>query len=185
VDQAILHAASSLLAENGLKALTIEDVAARAGVGKASIYRRWPSKGTLALEAFVTEFLALQPPVDTGSLAGDMDASLCAWVHAVVGTSVGRSIVGLIAEAQFDPDLAVAWRDGVVAKIRNQHRQTIERAIARGEIPKSSDVDVLIDLFYGPAYHRLLHGHLPLNEEFVHQVVVVVVAGAKAGSTAH
>ncbi|HEY5266163.1 MAG TPA: TetR/AcrR family transcriptional regulator [Acidimicrobiales bacterium] len=181
VEQAILKAAASLLAEQGLRALTIEDVAARAGVGKASIYRRWHSKGTLALEAYVTEFLAAQPPVDTGSLAGDMYASLCAWIHTVKETPTGRSLVGLVAEAQFDPDLAIAWRDDVVAKIRNQHRLTIERAIARGEIPKDSDVEVLMDLFYGPAYHRLLHGHLPLTEEFAHEVVAIVVAGAKAG----
>jgi predicted nucleotidyltransferase len=57
----------------------------------------------------------------------------------------------------------------------------IERAIERHEIPSASDIDVLMDMLYGPAYHRLLQGHLPLSEEFVQQVVAVVVAGAKAG----
>jgi AcrR family transcriptional regulator len=182
VEQAILNAAAQLLAERGLQGLTIEDVASLAKVGKTSIYRRWPSKGTLALEAFLGEFLLLQPPVDTGSLTGDLQAALSAWVRAVAGTPTGRSLVALIAEAQFDPDLSKAWSENVVATARNQHRSMIERAIAREEIPIDSDVDVLMDMLYGPAYHRLLQGHLPLSEGFVQQVVAVVVAGAKAGS---
>jgi len=181
VEQAILKAAATLLAERGLQALTIEDVASLAKVGKASIYRRWPSKGTLALEAFLSEFLLLQPPVDTGSLTGDLQQALSVWVEAVAGTPTGRSLVGLIAEAQFDPDLAKAWGENVVTVARNQHRSMIERAIDRDEIPRDSDVDVLMDMLYGPAYHRLLQGHLPLTDDFVQRVVAVAVAGAKAG----
>jgi AcrR family transcriptional regulator len=184
VEQAILKATASLLSERGLRALTIEDVASLAKVGKTSIYRRWPSKGILALEAFLSEFLQLQPPIDTGSLAGDLDEALSAWVKAVAGTPTGRSLVALIAEAQTDPELAIAWSEAVIKKARNQHRSMIERAIVRGEIPGDSDVDVLMDMLYGPAYHRLLQGHLPLTENFVHQVVAVVVAGAKAGAAA-
>jgi AcrR family transcriptional regulator len=181
VEQAILKAAASLLDERGLQALTIEDVASLAKVGKTSIYRRWPSKGILALEAFLNEFLLLQPPIDTGSLTGDLNEALSAWVGAVAGTPTGRNLVALIAEAQSDPDLAIAWSERVVKTARNQHRSMIERAIARDEIPRDSDIDVLMDMLYGPAYHRLLQGHLPLSEDFVQQVVAVVVAGAKAG----
>lgn len=181
-EEAILKATSELLIERGFAALTIEEVASRAGVGKSSIYRRWSSKGTLALQAFVTEFLASQPPPDTGSLEGDMNAALAAWVRTVSGTPNGRVLVGLIAEAQHDRDLAVAWRETVVVSIRAPHRLMIERAIDRGEIPPGSDVDVLTDMLYGPAYHRLLHGHLELSEAFTRTVVAVVVAGAKAGA---
>jgi AcrR family transcriptional regulator len=182
VEQAILKATASLLAERGLQALTIEDVASLAKVGKTSIYRRWPSKGILALEAFLSEFLLLQPPIDTGSLTGDLNEALSAWVRAVAGTPTGRSLVALIAEAQTDPELAIAWSEAVIKKTRKQHRSMIERAIIRREIPGDSDVDVLMDMLYGPAYHRLLQGHLPLTKGFVHQVVAVVVAGAKAGA---
>jgi AcrR family transcriptional regulator len=181
VEQAILKATVRLLDERGLQALTIEDVASLAKVGKTSIYRRWPSKGILALEAFLSEFLQLQPPIDTGSLEGDLNAALSAWVGAVAGTPTGRNLVALIAQAQSDPDLAIAWSERVVMAARNQHRSMIERAIARNEIPRDSDVDVLMDMLYGPAYHRLLQGHLPLTEGFAQQVVAVVVAGAKAG----
>ncbi|HEY5267105.1 MAG TPA: TetR/AcrR family transcriptional regulator [Acidimicrobiales bacterium] len=181
VERAILKAAAALLEERGFRAFTIGEVALRAKVGKPSIYRRWPSKGTLALDAFLSEYLQLLSPVNTGTLEGDLSASLTAWVQAVEGTPMGRSLVGLIAEAQSDRDLAMSWRERFVTTARSQHRLTIERAIARGEIPSGSDVDVLMDLLYGPAYHRLLNGHLPFSEASVHEVVAVVVAGAKSG----
>ncbi len=181
VEQAILEATATLLAERGLQALTIEDVASLAKVGKASIYRRWPSKGTLALESLLGEFLLLQPPIDTGGLTSDLNAALSAWVKAVAGTPTGRTLVALIAETQSDPGLAVAWREKFMTAARSQHRLMIERAITRGDIPMNSDGDVLMDMLYGSAYHRLLQGHLPLSKVFVRQVVAIVVAGAKAG----
>src|SRR5271156_1535101 len=90
--RAILTAAVDLLAERGLAAMSIEEVAARAGVGKATIYRRWSSKGLLALDAFVTSFQEQQPLPDTGTLRGDLIAALTAWVRAVTGTSMGAML---------------------------------------------------------------------------------------------
>jgi AcrR family transcriptional regulator len=182
VERAILRAAADILAERGLDAMTIEDVAARAGVGKTSIYRRWSTKGTLALDAFLLDFLQSQPLPDTGSLDGDLVAVLRAWVRTARETPTGRALTELVAHAQYDPDLAAAWRQRVVGPTRAQHRQVFERAIARGEIPTGSDVDVLMDLLFGPAYHRLLNGHAPLSDRFIRRVVAMVVAGAKAGA---
>lgn len=162
--------------------MTIEDVAARAGVGKSSIYRRWPSKGTLALDAFRAEFLARQPVVDTGVLEDDLRSALTWWAAAVVGTPTGRALVGLIAEAQLDDGLARGWIDRVVTPVRAQHRTMVERAIGRGEIPADTDVDVIMDLLYGAAYHRLLQGHLAITPEFIEHVARVVAEGAKAGA---
>jgi AcrR family transcriptional regulator len=177
-----LGAAAEVLAEQGLRAMTIEEVATRAGVGKATIYRGWSSKGTLALEAFLDEFLSTQPPIDTGSIEGDVRSALQAWVETVNGTTTGRSLVGLIAEVQLDPELGVAWHHDFVDVVRGQHRRMVDRAIARGELPRGSDVDIMMDLIYGPAYHRLMQGHLALNQEFVELVTAMVVAGAKAGA---
>ncbi len=162
--------------------MTIEDVAARAGVGKSSIYRRWPTKGTLALDAFLDDFLARQPPVDTGALEGDLRAALTLWSTAVVDSPTGRALVGLIAEAQLDADLRRNWIERVITPARAQHRQMVERAIARGEIPAGSDVDVIMDLLYGAAYHRLLQGHLAITPEFIELVARVVAEGAKSGA---
>ena len=150
-DRAILTAARDLLAERGLAAMSIEEVAARAGVGKATIYRRWPSKGLLALDAFVASFREEQPLPDTGSLRDDLLAALHAWVRAVTQTAMGPMLTGLIAEAQHDPELRGAWRDRVLEPLRTQHRIMLDRAIARGEITASVDQDVVLDLFFGAA----------------------------------
>src|SRR5689334_1668425 len=159
-DRAILTATADLPAERGVAAMSIEEVAARAGVGKTTIYRRWPSKGLLALDAFVISFRAEQPQPDTGTLRGDMLSALHAWVRAVTQTAMGPMLTGLIAEAQHDPELRGAWRDRVLEPLRTQHRVMLDRAISRGEIAASVDRDVVLDLFFGVAEHRLLLGHL-------------------------
>ncbi|MGE5134166.1 MAG: TetR/AcrR family transcriptional regulator [Gemmatimonadota bacterium] len=179
-DRAILRAATEVLAEQGLGGMSIEEVAARAGVGKATIYRRWPSRGALALDAFRAEFKEQQPLPDTGTLRGDLLAALRSWVRAVTGTRAGRMLAGLIAEAQADPALAVAWREQVVERLREQHAIMLRRAIGRGEIPAGTDLDVALDMLYGAAYHRLLHGHRPLTDSFVRTVVDLLVAGLTA-----
>lgn len=183
-DRAILTAAADLLAERGLAEMPIEEVAARAGVGKATVYRRWPSRGALALDAFLAEFAGQQRLPDTGTLHGDLLAALRSWVRAVTRTRAGRMLAGLIAAAQHDPALAAAWRDRVMGPLRARHATMLRRAIARGEIPASTDIDVALDLMYGAAYHRLLHGHQPLTSTFTRRVVDVIVAGLTAGPAA-
>lgn len=182
VDQSILKAAAALLAERGLAAMTIEDVAAQAGVGKSSIYRRWPTKGTLALDAFLVDFLTQQPPVDNGDLEVDLREALSQWAATVVGTPTGRSLVALVAEAQSDPELARGWIERVMMPVREQHRTMVERAIERNEVPAATDVDVIMDLLYGAAYHRLLQGHLEITPEFIELVARMVAQGAKSGA---
>ncbi|HEX6525272.1 MAG TPA: TetR/AcrR family transcriptional regulator [Streptosporangiaceae bacterium] len=179
-DRAILAAASSLLAERGLAAMSIEEVAGRAGVGKATIYRRWPSKGLLALDAFAASFRAEQPSPDTGSLRGDLRAALRTWVRAVTMTPVGRLLSPLIGAAQHDPQLHAAWRERVLEPLRAQHRIMLARAAERGEIQASTDFEVVLDLFFGAAQHRLLLGHLPMTERFIDSVVDVIVDGISA-----
>jgi AcrR family transcriptional regulator len=179
-EQSILEATTQLLEEKGFKALTIEDVAVRAGVGKATIYRWWQSKGTLAFDAFSVQFLARQPLPDTGSLRGDFLAALRGWIRSVKGTPTGQTLVELIAEVQRDPALAAVWRDRFIGPVRDHHRVMIERAIARGEIPVSTNTEVALDLLFGPAYHRMLQTHLPLTDRFAREMVDIVVGGLVA-----
>lgn len=181
-DRAIMAAATELLATRGLGGLSIEEVAARAGVGKATIYRRWPSRGALALDAFLAEFQQQQPLPDTGTLHGDLLAALRSWVRSVTRTPAGRMLAGLVAEAQRDPALAVAWRDRVTAPLRERNLILVKRAVERGEVPPDVDADVLLDLVFGAAYHRLLQRHRPLNDRFVKKVAELVVAGVSAGT---
>lgn len=179
-DSAILRAATDLLAERGLGGMSIEEIASRAGVGKATIYRRWPSRGALALDAFLAEFLGQQPLPQTGSLRGDLLSALRAWIRSVTETSAGPILVDLIAEAQHDRGLAAAWRDTVLKPARAQSARMLDHAISRGEIPADTDADVVLDLLYGPAYHRLLNRHQPLTDRFARQVVDLIVAGLAA-----
>jgi AcrR family transcriptional regulator len=177
-----VQAAAQILAERGFDAMTIEEVATRAGVAKTTIYRRWSTKGALALDAFLGDFLSRQPTVNTGSLEGDLRESLTFWARAVVDTPTGRTLVRLVAEAQLDEQLAQAWSERVMGPLRNQHRLMVERAIERGEIPDGSDVEAVMDMTYGPAYHRLLQGHLDITPPFIALVARTVAAGARAGA---
>lgn len=179
-DEAIRAATAALLDERALSEFTVEDVANRAKVSKASVYRRWPSKGTLAFDAFMADFVKRQPLADTGTLRGDLLAALQGWVRAVRRPKTARTLRGLLAEAQSDPELADAWRERFVEPLRARHRAIMERAVGRGELPPSADVGLLLDLLYGPAYHRLLHRHLPLTDDFVVAVVDAVMAAAAA-----
>jgi AcrR family transcriptional regulator len=179
-DRAILHAAAELLAERGLSGMSMEEVAARAGVAKTTLYRRWPSRGTLALDAFLDDFQSQQPLPDTGTLRGDLLAALRSWIRSVTRTSAGPILAGLIAESQQDPGLAVAWRERVVERLRSQHKIMLNRAVERGEIPAGTDQEVVLDLLFGSAYHRLLHGHQPLTDKFARQVVDMIMTGIRA-----
>jgi AcrR family transcriptional regulator len=177
VDLSILAAATAILDERGLAGMSMEEVASRAGVGKATVYRRWPSRGALALDAFMAEFRSQLQVPDTGTLRGDLLASLRAWSRAVSKTRAGRMLAGLLAEAQRDPQLAVAWRERVFDPLRAQQKTLVDKAVRRGEIPAGTDADVVLDLVFGAAYHRLLQGHLPLSDRFARQVVDLVMDG--------
>lgn len=175
--QAILDAANEILEERGLGDLTIDEVAQRAGVSKATIYRRWSTKGTLVFEAFTADFLTRQPLPDTGSLRSDLLLALRGWIKVVKGTVRGRTLVGLIAEVQRDPELAEMWRDAFLGPVRAQHRVMLDRALARGEVIPGTDPEVVLDLVYGAAYHRLLQSHLPLSDRFAQAVVEIATVG--------
>ena len=179
-DRVILVAAAEVMAEKGIGGLSIEEVAVRAGVGKTTIYRRWSSRGTLALDAFLAEFDGQQGLPDTGTFAGDLRAALGAWVRAVSGTSAGNMLVGLIAEMQHDRNLAVGWQDQVIAPLRAQYSIILDRGVTRGEIPAETDAGIVLDLLFGACYYRLLQGQRPPTEQFVNQIVDVVAAGARA-----
>jgi AcrR family transcriptional regulator len=183
-DRVILVAAAEVMAEKGIGGLSMEEVAVRAGVGKTTIYRRWSSRGTLALDAFLAEFEGQQGLPDTGTFAGDLRAALGGWVKAVSGTSAGTMLVGLIAEMQQDSRLAAAWQDRVIAPLRAQYSIMLDRGVSRGEIPAETDAGIVLDLVFGACYYRLLlygqHGQRPLNEQFVNPVVKVIAAGVGA-----
>lgn len=176
--QAILAAAAELLLARGLDAVSMDAIAARAGVSKATIYRWWATKETLAADALQVQLSEpTSEPPDTGTLRGDLTALTAGWVARVGDRPFGRVIGALITEAATDPVFGALYRERFVEPRRAQARAAFQRAVARGEIAACTDVEAAVDLVYGPLYHRLLHGHAPLTPEFAAAVVRVVVAG--------
>ena len=154
----------------------MDELADVAGVSKATIYRWWPSKETLALDVLLTEWRT-ERPRSTGSLRGDLLALLRPWVRVVAKRPYGRMIASLIAEAQCNPGFGRLWRERFVAVRREPGHLAFARAIQRGEIAADTDIELALDLLYGPLYHRMLHGHAPLND----RVAVAVVDAALHG----
>lgn len=176
--QAILHAAFDLLGERGLGATSMDAVAERAGVSKATIYRWWDSKELLALDALYAAWdTTRQTPRPTGTLRSEMLALVRPWVRLVAAGPSARILTALVAEAQNDPVFAETYRAHFVEPRRDQARAMFARAIDRGEILADTDIEVVIDLLWGPFYHRLFHGHAPLNDRFAHRSVDTVLAG--------
>jgi AcrR family transcriptional regulator len=176
---AILCAAIELLLDQGLHAMSMDDVAQRAGVSKATIYRWWSSKELLALDALATAWATPTPDTqrDTGSLRGDLLAGFRAWLRQLKQKPYGRVIAGLVAQAQTDPEFAQLYRDYFVQPRRANTRELLLRGINRGEIPADTNLEVTLDLLYGPIYHRLLHGHAPITDRFAQQVIDIVIVG--------
>jgi AcrR family transcriptional regulator len=175
--KAILAAVMDLLLEQGLHAMSMEEVARRAGVSKATIYRWWPSKERLALDALATEW-AFTPPAaqrDTGSLRGDLRTRLLPWLRQLNRKPYAHVVAGLVAEAQTSPEFAELYRSHFVQARRDATRELLVRARDRGEIAANTDLEVTLDMLYGPIYHRLLHGHAPLTEQFAQQVIDYVI----------
>jgi AcrR family transcriptional regulator len=176
--QAILQAAFELLGERGLAATSMDAVAERAGVSKATIYRWWDSKELLALDALYAAWdTAGLVTRQTGTLRAEMLALVRPWVRLVATGPSARILTALLAEAQNDPEFGQAYRAHFIEPRRDQARAVFSRAIARGEIPAGIDVEVAIDLLWGPLYHRLFHGHAPLNERFARRSVDTALAG--------
>src|SRR5580693_9550288 len=183
--QAILEAASELLLARGLSAVSMDAVAERAGGSKATIYRWWPTKETLALDALYNEWAAVQPRTrSTGTLRGDLLGLLRPWVRLASSRPYGRVIGALVTEAQTDPEFAEIYLSRFVEPRREQARVIFRAAIERGEIPADTKIEVAVDMLYGPLYHRLLHGHAPLNERFVRDVVDTTLNGIMPSQTA-
>ncbi len=178
--QAILAAAADLLLARGLTQVSMDAVAERAGVSKATIYRWWPTKETLALDALYQQWAdpGTESP-DTGTLRGDLLALMLPWISRVGNRPYGRIVAALITEARTDPAFGAVYRERFLEPRRAAARTAFARALARGEIPLGTDVEAAIDVLYGPFYHRLLQGHGPLTQEFAETVVGIVVAGVK------
>jgi AcrR family transcriptional regulator len=181
---AILDAAMTELLERGLHAMSMDDVARQAGVSKATIYRWWPSKELLALDALAAEWAASASAGEreTGNLRDDLLARFRPWVRQLSSKPFARVVAGLVAEAQTDPEFAELYREHFIRPRRDATRELLDQARNRGEIAEDTDLELTLDLLYGPIYHRLLQGHAPLTERFAQQVIDHVITSIQKNS---
>lgn len=153
--RAILDATLTMLDEIGYGALTIEGVAARAGVGKTTIYRRWPSKLELAVDA-VAEMRPEFPPEDAGSLEGDFAAVQRNQVARAAAGPVPRILPRMLAESMGDADLHRAIRQELIDPIRAVIGEVLRRGVERGELPPDLDFELATDMVHGTVVYRIL-----------------------------
>jgi AcrR family transcriptional regulator len=151
---AILAAALELAVEGGLRGLSMEAIAARAGVGKATIYRRWKTKEALFAEAIGSIALAPEVP-DTGSARGDFEATSGAAVGRMAPEAF-RVLPRLMADAADDPELLAALREALVRPRRAAIAEILRRGIERGELRGDVDIDLVSDMLIGPMIARVL-----------------------------
>jgi len=118
---------------------------------------------------------------DTGSLRGDLLSLIQPWARLVSSRPYGAVVAQLIAAAQADPAFAAEYRQRFVAPRRASARAALQRAQERGEIPAGTPMEVALDLVYGPIYHRLLHGHAPIDEQFVTDAIDLALNGIRGG----
>ena len=172
--RAILDATLELLVEVGFSALTVEGVATRAGVGKATIYRRWPSKLPLVIEAF-RELPRLEE-VDTGSLVEDLKKMLRSYLQLFHSTPLGAVLPSLAGERAHDPQLSELF-DPVIKGRRQPLVRAFERAVERGEVPPDLDLELAADLVVGPIAVRLFFTGGKVSPRMVGPMVDLALRG--------
>jgi AcrR family transcriptional regulator len=176
---AILEATADLLLEGGLGATSIESIAARAGVSKVTIYKWWPSRGSVAIDAYFYRYSQTTAFPDTGRVSDDLTAQLLAMIAAFRGRA-GEIMAELIGQAQSDPALAGTLRTGWLQPRRELSAEVIQRGIDRGELRRDIDMAVLLDQLYGPVYYRLVARHEPLSDDFARELVRNTLNGVRA-----
>jgi len=176
--QAILRSTLKILGENGFSHFTIEDVAERACVGKATVYRWWPNKGALIADAFASNTTRKLRFPATGSVDTDMGRQI-RQVSKVFRSPRGRIVSAILAAGQSDKDLIAAFRERFLWPRRREAYETLRRGILRGELRKDIDSDLLLDSLYGPIYMRFLIQHDRLTPDFVDRLCALVLGGAR------
>lgn len=179
VRAAVLAAAGTMLLENGLRDITFEKVAARAGASKMTLYKWWPSPGALALDAY---FAATEQTLafhDTGDLAADLARQLHSFVTFLTSREHGPVIAELVGAAQSDPDLATALAERYTLPRRALAVARLRTALDAGQLRPGTDLESVVDQLWGACYHRLLMPGLPLDTDFTDTLVRNLLSGIR------
>jgi AcrR family transcriptional regulator len=175
-EEAILAATLHLLKEKPLRDVTIEAIARKAGVGKMTIYKWWPSKAYVALDAFRKTMNKMVVIPDTGDTERDL-AELLRTIMKFYSSSTGRIFGQFLAESQSDPEFAALFRERFLKPRREAAGELLDRAITRGEIDRTLDRELVLDLIFGPMVLRLMVGHAPLNKSEADAMISTLLRG--------
>ena len=176
----ILDATLRLLADENMtmKSLSIEAIAKEAGVGKTTIYRWWPSKAAVVIDAFMENHL-LHTPVRTDvSVRVALASHLRSLIRQYAGVA-GRLVSQILAESQYDPELRAMFRERFFDDRYATIVALVQRGIDNGEFSASLDPRILTEMLYAPVYHRLLIGHHPLDEELADELIATALEPAR------
>ena len=172
----IIAATAALLDEGGITAVTMEAVAAKARVGKPTLYREWPNAQALAMAAFLETTRAQKPRTGKTRPLDALREQLRAIARGF-STRSGRNTAMMIAAAQHDSELAKVFRNRFIMARREEGRTLLTRAIAAGALRADTDTDLALDLIYAPLYFRLLIGHGPLDAAFTDAILDAALKG--------
>lgn len=171
---AILVAARDLLGRGGLTAVTIEAIAQKAGVSRPTIYRYWPNAPAVAMAAFLETTGTTEAAKSPRTALAALRAQLHALADAFAAPT-GRSVAAMVAAAQSETELAKAFRNEFIARNRDATRTLLARCIADKAIEAPDDMELTLDLVFGPLFYRLLMGHAPITRDFVDQLLDTVI----------
>jgi AcrR family transcriptional regulator len=175
--EAIMRTTLELGREIGYAKLSIEAVAARAGAGKHTIYRRWPSKGALLLDSLLSlNERGLDYP-DTGDIVADLRAQIYAAVDLLAGPPFGPLFQALIGEAQHDPQVAAALNERLIAPQADKTAARLKTAQDQGQLAADFDPDLAMAILSGPLYFQLLITQEPLTHDYVDRILDALLAG--------
>jgi len=175
--KAILSASYELLLESGFKTVTVDKIADRAKVSKATIYKWWPNKAAVVMDGFLSAAARLPVP-DTGSALNDILTHATSLASFLISRE-GSIINELVGEGQFDSKLAEEYRARYFQPRRQQAKQLLEKGMKRGELKENLDVELSIDLIYGPIFYRLLVTGEKLDDSYVHDLVINAFEGIR------
>ncbi|MGA9039691.1 MAG: TetR/AcrR family transcriptional regulator [Terriglobales bacterium] len=176
--KAILQSTLALLKKVGFSDLSIESIAAHAGVGKATVYRWWPNKAALVIDAFVSVVEAELRYPSTGPAEKAFREQMERWIP-IFNSPLGKVIAAVIGAGQSDPEIIEAFRAHWVEPRRREARELIRQSMKAGEIRSDIDPDTILDILYGPLYLRLMVHNGPLALELVDKIFAVVLPGLK------
>lgn len=176
-DEAILTATRALLAERGWDGMTLGDVAARAGVAKTTLYRRWPGKAELVVDAMAQLFDTLRP-TDAGSVRADAKTTIKELIGLLVLPETQTAFLALAAHAARDPGLRRAVREKIIDRQRRLVHAGACRAADRGESAQIADPDLLFDVIAGTMVHRMLIAGEPVDGDYLERFLDLVLPAA-------